>query len=50
MGTILAIPDDGERRTRVSSGDRLLRSYRSYRKVRECVYAEFAKVVAALAG
>jgi hypothetical protein len=32
MGTILAIPDDGETLIRACFGDRLLGIYRSYRK------------------
>jgi hypothetical protein len=35
MGTILAIPDDGETLLRASFGDRLLGIYRSYRKAME---------------
>ena len=35
MGTILAIPDDGERLTRACLASRLLGIYRSYRKAVE---------------
>jgi hypothetical protein len=50
MGTILAIPDDGERLVLGTFGDLLLGIYRSYRKGLECVYAEWGKECLQLAG
>jgi hypothetical protein len=46
METILAIPDDGDKRIPAASfGGGLSRIYRSYRKASECVYAEWGKEV-----